>query len=78
MQSSFVVVCTHFCERREKERADLGVCVCARVQRQKRRGVLQQISERVCKIQTVMFGKNVHTATPQHGKGVLVSVWGEE
>lgn len=50
---------------------------CARVQRQKRRGVLKQISERVCKIQTVMFGKNVHIEMTQRVTGVLVSEWGE-
>lgn len=36
-------ISNHFCERREKERADLGEC--ARVQRQKRRRVLKQIWE---------------------------------
>lgn len=59
-----------FCAaKREKERAGFGAC--ARVQWQKKgRGALKQISERVCRVQTVMFGKNVHTATTQRVKEV--------
>lgn len=39
-----------------EERADFGAC--ARVQRHKKGGkALKQISERVCRVQTLVFGK---------------------
>lgn len=72
MQSDlYTSVHIFFFVRKERKRESWLRCMCTcTVAKKKGRGALKQISERVCRVQTVMFGKNVHTATTQRVKEV--------